>query len=433
MHALRFPSLGDAQGRADDLVFERSPILGFFGNTRADSAVQASELGLNGELVSEQDAFGRILAALHAAALDPDRWADASALIDEALGTYGSSLLFGAGDAEEDIRIYFCWTHHRGQRRRDLERLYFTNYYSRDERAPRMRHAPDSQLFHMPRLYTVEERRTSPAYNALRTHAHSGNGVIVRLNGPGGSRILWDICEPVNGDDWSSGQLDAIRRLLPHVRQFVTVQQTLAGACALGATLGELLDTTGLGVIHIDARGRIVTANDRALSVLRAGDILCEKSGFLFANAKADDDTLQAVLERALPPFAAQGAGGSVIMKRTAPLPPLVVHVNPLSRQEAGFGGWPVAALVLLAEPARGAEIDPGLAAAVLGLTPMESRVAVMLAEGMSVREIAAAMTRKESTIRFHVKSIFARHGLNRQAELVRLVLSLAGAADLQR
>ena len=63
----------------------------------------------------------------------------------------------------------------------------------------------------------------------------------------------------------------------------------------------------------------------------------------------------------------------------------------------------------------------------------MESRVAVMLAKGMSVREIATAMTRKESTIRFHVKSIFAKHGLNRQAELVRLVLSLAGAAHLRR
>ena len=49
------------------------------------------------------------------------------------------------------------------------------------------------------------------------------------------------------------------------------------------------------------------------------------------------------------------------------------------------------AALVLLAEPARGVGIDPDLAAAVLGLTPMESRVAVMLAGGMSVREIAGA------------------------------------------
>lgn len=388
--------------------------------------------------MSERDAFGRIVAELHEAAFEPVRWANASALIDEALGTHGSTLLFGAGDSEEEIRIHFSWTHFRGERQRDLERRYYTDYYLRDERVPRLRHAPDSRLFHVPQLYTDAERRTSAAYNALSRFAHAGNAIDVRLDGPEGTRITWHICEPVNGRDWSSGQLDIIRRLLPHVRQFVTVQQALAGAGVLGATRSGLLDAAGLGVIQLDARGRIVAANDRAVSVLRSGDALCDRSGFLFANEQADDDTLQSVLARALPPigmqnarppFGSQGAGDSLIVKRKAPLPPLLVHVNPLGQRDDGFGGWPVAVLVLLAEPARGAGIDPDLVAAVLGLTPTESRVAVMLAEGMTVREVAAATERKESTIRFHVKRIFAKLGFKRQAELVRLVLSLSGAA----
>ena len=56
--------------------------------------------------------------------------------------------------------------------------------------------------------------------------------------------------------------------------------------------------------------------------------------------------------------------------------------------------------------------------------------MAVRLDEGMSVREIAAATGRRESTIRSHVKHMFARHGLSRQAELVRLVLSLARSPE---
>ena len=70
------------------------------------------------------------------------------------------------------------------------------------------------------------------------------------------------------------------------------------------------------------------------------------------------------------------------------------------------------------------------VAAAALGLTEMESRVAVLLAEDMNVREVAAATDRRESTIRSHVKRMFAKHGLSRQADLVRLVLSLAGAPE---
>ena len=59
--------------------------------------------------------------------------------------------------------------------------------------------------------------------------------------------------------------------------------------------------------------------------------------------------------------------------------------------------------------------------------------MAVLLAQGKSVGEIAAAMGRKESTIRTHVKHMFAKHGLSRQAELVRLVRSLAGAPEARR
>lgn len=48
-------------------------------------------------VASELNAFERILGALHEAALDPALWPCASALIDEALGTHGSSLMCGDG------------------------------------------------------------------------------------------------------------------------------------------------------------------------------------------------------------------------------------------------------------------------------------------------------------------------------------------------
>ena len=382
--------------------------------------------------MNERDAFGRILAALHEAALDPAGWTAAAVLIDEALGVHGSTLACGEGESDEDYQLYFMWSFLHGKRRPDLERLWLETCFPADRTISRLQRVPYNRTTHVTDLYTDEELKTSVAYNALRTLAHAGDAINVRLKGPGSSRVLWQINDPRDRDGWTSGRLDRIHRLQPHIRQTVHVRQTLAGARALGATLGELLENTGLGVLHLDARGRIVTANDRAVSVLRAGDTLRDKGGFLLANKPADDKELQAVLARALPPFGTQGAGGSLTMKRKGPKPPLVVHVNPLGRQEAGYGRWPVAALVLLAEPARGVRVDPDLVAAVLGLTPMESRVAVMLAEGMSVSEIATAMKRKESTIRFHVKQTFAKHGLKRQSDLVRLVLLLAGASHRQ-
>ena len=383
--------------------------------------------------MSEHEAFERIVATLHEVALDHARWSNAAAQIDEALRTHGSAMVFGDGDSAEDVRIHFSWTFFRGQRQRKLEREYFRVYYPVDERVPRIRHLPDGRLFHITDLLTGEELKTSATYNEFLVRNHGRDGIHVRMDGPDGSRIVWLVHDPVDGKGWSPAQLDAIRRLLPHIRHSVCVQQTLAGAGALGATLAGLLDTTGVGIIQLDARGRIVAANDRARDVLRSGDCVFDEGGFLFARAPHDDVDLQGLLTRALPRFAAQGAGGSMSVRRPGALLPLVLHVNPVGRQETDVGGWPVAALVLVVDPASGTGINAGVAAAALDLTEMESRVAVLLTQGMSVGEIAAATGRKESTIRSHVKHMFTKHGLSRQVDLVRLVLSLAGSPQPRR
>ena len=380
--------------------------------------------------MSERDAFDGILASLHEAALDRRRWSSATALIDEALGTHGSSMVCGDGDSEEDIRIHFAWFFVHGQRARKLEREYFRTYYPLDERAPRLRRLPDSRLFHMTDLYSDAELKTSRTYNELLPRGHVCNGINVRLDGPEGSRIVWVVNDPLDGDGWSSAQLDSIRRLLPAIRQTVRVQQALAGAGALGASLAKLLDATGLGIVQLDGRARIVAANDPARAMLRSGKGLYDKKGFLHARTPEDDAELQGLLARALPRFGARGAGGSTMIGRAAPL---VVHVNPVGRQETDWRVWPVAALVLVTDPARRTRIDPAVAAAALGLTGMESRVAVLLAEGMNVAEVAAATGRKESTIRWHVKRMFVKHHLSRQADLVRLVQSLGGVPQFRR
>jgi len=63
--------------------------------------------------------------------------------------------------------------------------------------------------------------------------------------------------------------------------------------------------------------------------------------------------------------------------------------------------------------------------AVALGLTPVESRVAVGVAEGKTVREIAAAMRRSEGSGYWYLNQIPRKQGLARQADVVRLVLSV--------
>ena len=77
------------------------------------------------------------------------------------------------------------------------------------------------------------------------------------------------------------------------------------------------------------------------------------------------------------------------------------------------------------AEFPRRLRIDPQFVAESLNLTPKESLVAVALAKGSSVRDIAAAMGRKEGTTRSLLKKINRKLGISRQTQLVRMVLLL--------
>ena len=375
--------------------------------------------------MSGQDAFERILGSLYEAMLDDAHWPATSALIDEACGLTGNGLLVGEGP-KDDIRVLSVGLYYHGQRRTDLEREYLEVYHPIDERVPRFRQLPDSRLVHVTDLYTAEELKTSPTYNEIMLRGKHQDSLNVRMDGPDGSHMTWGLGDPVASEGWGSSEITMVKRLLPQIRQFVRVRQALVRAGARDTTVTALLDNSRIGVLHLDRRGRILAANDRARSILRQGDGLSDRDGVLRAREPADQLRLQRLVAEALPTSGTAAVGGSMLLRRSFLLPPLVLHVKPVGAPQPDYGARHVAALVLLVEPGCRHRIDPGLVARVLGLTPAESQVAVWLAEGRSVREMAAARGVTERAIYWHLNQIYQKRSISRQVDLVRLVLSIA-------
>ena len=377
--------------------------------------------------MSRQDLFERLLSSLHEAMLDDAHWPVASALMDEVCGSKGNILVSGEGETADDGEIFFTRCCYRGQRHEDYESEYFRVYHHRDERGPRLRQLPDSKIVGVEELYTDHEKRISIAYNEMLTRSDTGNGLHARLDGPDDSWIVWTAADPVDDVGWSTHRVETLARLLPHIRQYVRVRLALANARALGSTMADLLDNTRCGVIQLDPRGRIVALNGRALKLVRRGDGLTDPRGRLRARMPVEDATLQSLLARALPRFGGPGVGGSMIVTHSVDSPPrLVVHVSPVSGGRADPRASRVAAIVLVVKPEKRATADPELVAGALGLTPAETRVAMMLAAGFTLRDIAAATGRTTGTVRWHLKQIFDKNRISRQAELVQLVQSLS-------
>ena len=225
--------------------------------------------------------------------------------------------------------------------------------------------------------------------------------------------------------DWTSKQAQAIRLLLPHVRQFVMVRHALAEARTDGMRTAALLDTRRIGMLLLDRDGRIVEANDRARETFNGSDGLAVRDGRLTADRPAEADRLARILDAAC----RGGSGGSMPITRP-PQPPLVVYATPAGTTGEHPREERHAARVLLAEPFSAPSVSAERVSAALGLTPAQGRVVAGLAAGGTVASIAAGTHRTEAAVRWHIREALGRLGLSRQADLVRVVLSTPGVFD---
>ena len=299
--------------------------------------------------MSLQDTFDRALACLNDAALDEAHWPAVSGLLDEACGATGNTLVVGRGFGN-DVEIDFARICRGGERREDLERSYFTRTHWRDERLPRLRVLPDSRVVHQTELFSKSELKTSVVYNERLPLSGAQDGLNVRLDGPDGARIVWTLSDPVDDAGWTSSRLAVIESLLPYIRQFVRTRLALSFAGALGASLSNLLSGSGIGVLCLNHRGRILQANDRAAGILRRGDGLFEERGFLRARWPTDDTRLLRMLQELLPLAGGPAAGGSMTLRRARGRPGLTVHAVPTSSYPPAFGSGSAAALLLIVE-----------------------------------------------------------------------------------
>lgn len=376
-------------------------------------------------IMNQQDMFGRILASLHDAAFDDEHWLETSALIDEACQARGNHLVFSS-QSPHGVDTFFTRFCYRGDHRTDLEQEYFCKYYPNDEHLPNLRQLPDGKIVHVTQLLDEQQLGTSLTYNEIMPRFHFQDGLNIRLDGPRDSRIVWGIADPTGSGGWSSDQLAMIERLLPHIRQFVRFRQALLGAQLLGSSLTNLMDNAQVGVIHLDRHGKILAASDHARAIFHQNHGLSDKGGYLRAWLPADNARLERLLADALPNSGKAPVSGSMTVPRPPGFSALAIHVNPISARQIDFAAQDAGALVFIVDPQNRFRIDPGLLAATLSLTPAQSQVAVLLAEGKTVSQIAQATGRRENTVNTHLKQIHRKLGVSRRSELIHHIHAVA-------
>lgn len=252
-------------------------------------------------------------------------------------------------------------------------------------------------------------------------------------SGTSGTRGTWRECRlrimrPAVGRDFGAADKHFCRRLLPHLRRALELRARLARSEAERDLHAVVTERLQIGVVGLDAQGRIAFSNAAASAILAAQDGLLVGQGRLRASHAAEDRSLQHLIARALGKDAACGVGAGqthtlaltlrgghgrlgVLVRR---LPDCTVSDEPAQ----------VRCAVFIRDPRRQPEPSADVIGCLLGLTRAESALALRLAKGDSLDEAANCLAIRVTTARAHLRAIFQKTGVTRQAMLVRLLLN---------
>jgi DNA-binding CsgD family transcriptional regulator/PAS domain-containing protein len=221
---------------------------------------------------------------------------------------------------------------------------------------------------------------------------------------------------------------DEMRRrmalVIPHVRRALLIGKTINLKQAETACFSDILDGLSAGVLLVDANARIVHANVAGNAMLGAADFLRTVGGRLVASDAPVNEALREILLAAEAGDVVVGIKGIALPLSAHDGERYVAHVLPLTsgaRRRAGLAYNAVAAL-FVRKAAVAAFSPPKVIGEMYKLTPTELRVLLAIVDIGGAPEVAAALGVAVTTIKTHLKRLFEKTGVGRQADLVKLV-----------
>lgn len=186
----------------------------------------------------------------------------------------------------------------------------------------------------------------------------------------------------------------------------------------------DALDRLSCGTVLVDRRGRATYSNRSAETLFGQGiDI---KRGHLTAEDSASNSCLQQLIASATSAqfVTNREASRPVVIRRLGRRPLLIEALPAVERTYAPFAHGH--ALLMITDCEDRSPSDAARLQMTFRLTDSETRLAVQLSSGKTFAEAAEVLGIAYETSRSQLKSVFAKTGTRRQAELARLLARVA-------
>lgn len=244
-------------------------------------------------------------------------------------------------------------------------------------------------------------------------------GVLIQ-NGP--ASVLLSASGSHRREPFGDPELRLLGALMPHLQTAFLMQERLAMLQDRMKRFETAFHATPDAAILVDDDALVLEANESARRILLARQGLYVAPDRLRIQDRALDARLTAALKgirvaRRLAVFSPPGR--ALRIPGSAEGSGWLMQIFPVEKEMAGL------ALIFLTPWAAAdapAESDLG---ELFGLSPAQRRIALALFEGRAPHEIGEHLGITQNTMKTHVRRLFAKLGISRQTELMRLLSRL--------
>ena len=257
----------------------------------------------------------------------------------------------------------------------------------------------------------------------MRPH-QMDDGLFVRLTN-GSMPTCFLVAAPKRSEPFDTAErVKLMSALVPHLQQALRTQGHLKDFAQGASDIARAVDSVRHGIAVVGAGSVVIHMNSAAERILKCGDGLCIRSGSVEASSACTNAELRRSIAAALLEQEAGPRGGnSFLCRRPSGKRPYVVHVLPFSPTTENM---PAArALIVLVDPEQQREPSTHLLRRVYGLTNAEADVALRVLRGDGLKPICEELSLSMATVKTHLQHVFDKTDTHRQAELVRLLLTI--------
>ncbi|MGQ7957769.1 helix-turn-helix transcriptional regulator [Pseudomonas sp. SP16.1] len=284
---------------------------------------------------------------------------------------------------------------------------------------------PERQVVSLIEFVSVDDWLNSEFYKNFMEPTDVFHVLGADINTPDGAHCRIRISRSRSDPPFNQDEKDLLTLFLPHLERAVVLHMHLNRMESERNLYAGAVDQLAVGTIILDQDGKVLQKNRLAERLLEEKDGLKLVNDSLQIGTPRDSQQFRQLIKQAL--LAQKSSNPSVVeamrVQRPSGRADLGIVVRSIPPSEWSEGKHCPTVAIFISDPEQESSAPHEIVRALFDLTPAETQLALLLANGLTLDEASDELGISRNTARAHLRATFSKTGVTRQTMLVRLIL----------